>query len=738
MGELCEVVQEITLRKGIKRVDFRTILVDVQSEDYLYCVTFPTNLEGVVPVFDERFGVVSRNESKGYLDFRTHRQIMFSDCAVYAANKWMEYGPNAAVAVGKNRYALNMVGLVTPKRKRDIAVGEELQRRLVRKGVTCTPWYDTHGPRWGTYQDHMDDDLLYTRFRISLGCTGKNTYTQRLLDVQRPSVRKAFSKHLAQNGFAFLLVKDGDFLDPSWPALPVLLIEATNASLLEHACNALLKGFDETAVMMLPDEADAIGEPHAVDDYGIAVLNVGTYANSIERGGTICMLLNHTCRWYGGTNNFPEGYLVPENRHHVYTYALYPHAGDWRQARAQHAGHEFNHPLMARQVRPAANPCLPPEKAFLKVEPANVILAAMKPWGNPIAAFERRAKADPTKGVMLRLYDTEGVASKAHIAFASRVVTAWSGNLLEERGEDLAVERDSLSVPLAPFSIETVGFVPRPMPAKYPRRALGPQREPVQPVWVRSWEHDAESMPMGYEPVVASISREVREEDGGRTLRLRVNVVNDYTDAAASGEARLYVPEGWRVEPERIAYVVEPLGYQPTEITVHRPTADAAGQIKLRFDHDGQTFQDVLEMGAAFDLDMSVKHEGQHIVVALRNPTAEAVESEVALASPIETWPQALVGTHALGPITPRTQAVALGPGEKTWLVFKVGPMAHEELVGEPSYWAVVKLMTNGRIHLQRCDWRPPARHLDDDRWSRRYAEHVKARKGHQRRGTTD
>jgi len=64
MGEICSVVQEITLFKGVRRVECRTILVDVQREDYLFCATFPTYLKGLVPVFDERFGAVARNDSK--------------------------------------------------------------------------------------------------------------------------------------------------------------------------------------------------------------------------------------------------------------------------------------------------------------------------------------------------------------------------------------------------------------------------------------------------------------------------------------------------------------------------------------------------------------------------------------------------------------------------------------------------------------------------------------------------
>ena len=764
MGELCGVVQEITLFKGVRRIEFRTLLLDVQGEDYLYCVTFPTNLKGAVPVFDERFGVVARNDSKGSLDFRTHRHLMFSDCAVYAANKWMEYGSTAVLEMGRNKYALSMVGLVTPNRKRDIELAERLQRALIKKGVTCTPWRDKNGPHWGTYQDHMDDDLPYTRFRIALGAAGKNAYAQKLLAAQSAAVRRAYQRRLEGNGYAYLFVKDGDLAEPGWAPLPVLIVEGVKHRDLLEACVDMLAGFEETATIKLPAAVDATSESHTVDNYGVALLNTGTYANSVDQRGVICMMLNHTCRWYGGTNNFPEGYLVPENRNHVYHYALYPHAGTWREANTEHAGYAFNHPLLARQVKPArTRGCSPEEgtrgcnplserwreRSFVTVAPKNVILAAMKPFGNPMAGFEKGKVADPAAGIMLRLYDTEGIASEARIEFASGIKAAWSANLVEERQEDLEVTEGGISVRVPAFSIETVGFVPDKKcevrsakcevgSAKWQVRGakcevLGAEAEPVQPVWVRSWEHDAESMPMGYGGVVCSMSREVVEEDGGRTLRLRVNAVNDYTDAPVQGTAKLLVPEGWAAEPGEIAFDMAALGYQSFEVTVRRPDARGAGQIKLRHEYDGQVFQDVLEIGEAFDLDMTVENElsvvscqlsvvsRDGILVTLTNSSAETVDAEVALVTPIETWPAALVGPHALLDISPRTQGVCLAPGDSTVLHYAVTSLFDQVPVPEASYWAVAKMMANGRITLKRCDRRPPSRRLDDDRWFEQY-----------------
>jgi len=722
MGELCDVVQEITLYKGVPRVECRTLLLDVQREDYLYAVTFPTNLQGCVPVFDERFGAVARNDSRNYLDFRTHQMVMFSDCAVYAANKWMEYGSCATVKVGGSAYPLSMVGLVARGDRVTEGVAETIMRTLITKGVTCTPWRDAGGPRWGSYLDHMDDDLLYTRFRISLGVRGNNRYSRRLIAAQPAGARRAFERRLAKQGYAFLFVKDGHFLkkDGAWPALPVLIVEAASARALRAAVEELLAEFPATATITLPAGASATRERRRVDDYGVALLNQGTYANSVEQGGTLCMILQHTCRWYGGTNTFPEGSLVPEHKNHVFSYALFPHEGDWREAGTSRAAHAFNHPLRACRAPTIAKPYLPSSQSFLSIEPKNVMLAAMKPWGNPMAAFEGGKAPDALKGIALRLYDTEGLASPAWIRFGKGVASAWRGNLLEEREGDLPVADDAIALDVPPFSIETVGLVPRKLGRRMYAKAIGAEAEPVQPVWVRSWEHDAESMPTGYGTVVCSISREVVEEDDGRTLRLKVNAVNDYTDVEARGEARLLLPAGWTAEPAVIPFELSPLGHAQTSVIVRRPDGAAAGQVKLRHECDGQVFQDVLEMGGAFDLEMTAENRSDEIVVTVHNPTQEAIEAEVALVAPLEMWGPALAGPFALGTVAPRTRGVSVAPGATVELPYTV---SSEPLAPAPqdSYWAVAKLMSNGRIQLRRCDNRPPERRMWSRKWRAEY-----------------
>ena len=66
--------------------------------------------------------------------------------------------------------------------------------------------------------------------------------------------------------------------------------------------------------------------------------------------------------------------------HHMFTYALYPHAGDWKTAHTVKHGYELNMPLLA-QVIPAnedSSPNLPPTASLLDLGADNLVLMAFK------------------------------------------------------------------------------------------------------------------------------------------------------------------------------------------------------------------------------------------------------------------------------------------------------------------------------------------------------------------------
>jgi alpha-mannosidase len=75
----------------------------------------------------------------------------------------------------------------------------------------------------------------------------------------------------------------------------------------------------------------------------------------------------------------------------VFEYALLPHGGDWREAALYHEAHAFNAPLKGL-VTDVHEGRLPAEQSFASVEPASLVVSAIK-------------VAEAGHGLVLRLYN---------------------------------------------------------------------------------------------------------------------------------------------------------------------------------------------------------------------------------------------------------------------------------------------------------------------------------------------
>jgi alpha-mannosidase len=88
--------------------------------------------------------------------------------------------------------------------------------------------------------------------------------------------------------------------------------------------------------------------------------------------------------------------------HHHFSYALYPHGGDWKQALTVRHGYEYNYRLRCMQVS-AHTGSLPAEFSYVTVKPENVVLTAMK-------------KAEDANGLIFRVYEWEGKVRRCRIS----------------------------------------------------------------------------------------------------------------------------------------------------------------------------------------------------------------------------------------------------------------------------------------------------------------------------------
>jgi alpha-mannosidase len=140
----------------------------------------------------------------------------------------------------------------------------------------------------------------------------------------------------------------------------------------------------------------------------------------------------------------PEYWFTQAGDHH-YRMALFPHAGGWRSSYRE--GFAFNYPLAAfvatEQAESGAQP-LPRSAQFVRIEPANLVVTALK-------------VCEDDGSLVLRFYEAEGLESQARIRFSRSVRQAWRTNLIEEEPQPLPVSSDgALEFFVKPWEIVTV------------------------------------------------------------------------------------------------------------------------------------------------------------------------------------------------------------------------------------------------------------------------------------------
>jgi alpha-mannosidase len=129
--------------------------------------------------------------------------------------------------------------------------------------------------------------------------------------------------------------------------------------------------------------------------------------------------------------------------HHHFSYALYPHGGDWKQALTVRHGYEYNYKLQAMQVE-AHTGSLPAEHAYATVTPENVMLTAVK-------------KAEDSNSLIFRVYEWAGKSGDVVIHLPKGVTGATLTNLMEKpEGTALRIVDNTVTAPIHPYEILTV------------------------------------------------------------------------------------------------------------------------------------------------------------------------------------------------------------------------------------------------------------------------------------------
>jgi hypothetical protein len=119
---------------------------------------------------------------------------------------------------------------------------------------------------------------------------------------------------------------------------------------------------------------------------------------------------------------------------------------------------------------------------------------------------------------------------------------------------------------------------------------LAPEAEAAQPLYARYWLHNRGPAPLGGLPAVAHLHPEALTAAPGDTVRLRLTVASDCSDASIHGAVRMRYPRGWASgsadsgarmwAPGRHiegAFELPPRAYREAEVSVRVPDDAAPG-----------------------------------------------------------------------------------------------------------------------------------------------------------------
>jgi alpha-mannosidase len=740
--------QHLTLWHGGDRLDATTEVHDFTGADQLVRVRWPVAVPGALPVSEVGDAVVGRGF--GIVDVDAGEAPWTLD---NPAQNWFALSSTARLDVrdpgGTRRHtrAFGVAEVILGDGTATDDVRAQDARALIvalaRQGVTATSSTAT-GARYGRLA--VDSNL--PDVRIALGGPQTNAFTAALLAEADPAYAAELERRLAATGRARLWVPATRPLTAVWVAnadltgtrvLPVLIVAG------DESVRELAADLDRATVTVeQPAELSAGSDPD-LDDYTVGLINLGMPGFAVDTTGALHLSLLRSCTgWPSGVWIDPPRRAAPDGstfqqQHwtHAFDYCLVAGPGDWRATRMVPRGHEVNHPLTAAVI--AGGPT--GAHGFVTVRPvdppdAQVVLAALKPAGNPLAGGRRPGRHADL--VTLRLYEAAGRPARVRLDPGQPVTEVREADLLERPTGPGSLEADlpatairqwllrlatdpSAAAPpaSAPPASAPPGSAPpgsappgSAPPASAPAATASatplagadpvpPFPDPVPgaaPVYSRYWLHNTGPAPAGNLPVTVHLDPPAASVAGPVTLTVTVSC--DLTDERATGEVTVLVPDGWACSPPTVAYDLEPGGHlvAPVVVTAGEDAADGVYWVRARIDRDGQIVEDVARLLSGVDGPETVAatvttgplrlHPGQAgtVEVDLRCDAATAVSAYAELIAPWHTW--------ELFPVPGIVAEIPARGGRRIGFPVEVPP-GHRP----GRWWALVKLAHGGRLH---------------------------------------
>ena len=172
--------------------------------------------------------------------------------------------------------------------------------------------------------------------------------------------------------------------------------------------------------------------------HGFSLLNDSKYGYDVK-GNVLRLSLLRSPEW-------PDPHA--DEGHHEFTYAMYPHGGNWRDAQTTRRGYELNYKLIALPSQRHEGP-LPAEHSFVQIAPDNVVLTAIK-------------KSEDDDSLILRFYEWAGKEADVTLQLPPGAQSASETDLRERSIATLALRDNAVAVHTKPYEIKTlkIQFLP--------------------------------------------------------------------------------------------------------------------------------------------------------------------------------------------------------------------------------------------------------------------------------------
>ncbi|MEM6530509.1 MAG: glycoside hydrolase family 38 C-terminal domain-containing protein, partial [Chloroflexota bacterium] len=165
-------------------------------------------------------------------------------------------------------------------------------------------------------------------------------------------------------------------------------------------------------------------------DYGVALLNDSKYGHEANHEWMRLTLLK------GSISPDPEADLGT----HYFTYALYPHVGDWRDGKVIGAATALNVPLYVRKT------ALPPQThTFITCDADNVSIEAVK-------------RSEDGKRLIIRLVERYNQRTHTVLRFHKPITRVSMCDLMENEEAVLAHDGNTVEITLKPCEIATLAL----------------------------------------------------------------------------------------------------------------------------------------------------------------------------------------------------------------------------------------------------------------------------------------